>query len=66
MCCFVLLRAFSETDVAKYEQIAGSVKKLTIQPQTTHFFLPAVIAKRLEGSPHLCSSHFHKNWNGNC
>ena len=63
---FVLLRAFSEMDVAKDKQIAGGVKKLTFQPQTTHFSFPAVIAKRLRVPPHLSSSRFHKNWNGIC
>ncbi|WP_370216313.1 hypothetical protein [Thalassolituus sp.] len=66
MRCFVLLQAFSEKDVAKDKQIAGGVKKLTIQTQTTHISFPAVLAKRLRGLPSLSSSHFHKNWNGNC
>ena len=63
---FVLLRAFSEMDVAKDKQIAGGVKKLTFQPQTTYFSFPAIIAKRLRVLPHLSSSGFHKNWNGIC
>ena len=66
MRCFVLLRAFFEMNVAKYEQTADGVKKLTNQPQTTHVSFPAVLAKRLRGLPRLSSSHFHKNWNGNC